>query len=75
MLPMHYSYTGPKMVAGDFNKDGQMDVWVCGNALSSPVIYLAKGEGFTQQKLPAPPVFPQSNQALRLHRRIAGHQW
>ncbi|MGX7686575.1 VCBS repeat-containing protein [Flectobacillus roseus] len=59
MLPMHYSYTGPKMVAGDFNKDGQMDVWVCGNASSSPVIYLAKGEGFTQQKLSAPPVFQQ----------------
>ena len=31
MLPMQYSYSGPKMAVGDINKDGINDVFICGN--------------------------------------------
>lgn len=31
MLPMQYSYTGPKMAVGDVNMDGVEDVFICGN--------------------------------------------
>ncbi len=31
MLPMQYSYSGPKMAVGDINMDGIEDVFICGN--------------------------------------------
>ena len=31
MLPMQYSYSGPKMAVGDVNLDGMEDVFICGN--------------------------------------------
>lgn len=31
MLPMQYSYSGPKMAVGDVNMDGIEEVFICGN--------------------------------------------
>ena len=51
MLPMQYSYTGPRMAIGDVNGDGKPDTFVCGTSESPGVLLLENGAGFAQTAL------------------------
>lgn len=41
MLPMQYSYTGPKMAVSDVNMDGIEDAFICGNKETKGLFYLS----------------------------------
>ena len=49
MLPMQYSYTGPRIAVGDVNADGRADAYVCGTPQSPGTLLLNTGTGFTAQ--------------------------
>ncbi|MBO0931126.1 VCBS repeat-containing protein [Fibrella aquatilis] len=49
MLPMQYSYTGPRMAVGDVNGDGTPDVFVCGTP-EKPGALLVSGEQRVEQR-------------------------
>lgn len=40
MLPMHYSYTGPRIAVGDVNMDGQNDAYICGTSAKAGSLLL-----------------------------------
>ena len=52
MLPMQYSYTGPRMAVGDVNEDGQPDAFVCGTPAMPGTLLLNKGTAFAKTALP-----------------------
>ncbi|MBO0938012.1 VCBS repeat-containing protein [Fibrella sp. HMF5335] len=62
MLPMQYSYTGPRMAVGDINGDGVSDAFVCGTPEKPGAVLLgmkpqngvttAQETRFTQTTLP-----------------------
>ncbi len=52
LLPMHYSYAGPRLAVGDANGDGQDDVFACGTPTQPGTLFLRKADGFVPQPLP-----------------------
>ncbi len=51
MLPMQYSYTGPRMAVGDVNGDGKPDAYVCGTPEKPGTLLLNQETGFITQPL------------------------
>ena len=49
MLPMQYSYTGPRMAVGDVNGDGTPDAYVCGTPQKPGTLLLGTATGFITQ--------------------------
>ncbi|RAK02203.1 VCBS repeat protein [Larkinella arboricola] len=47
LLPMQYSYAGPRMAVGDINADGQPDVFVCGTTQQPGRFFRQTSAGFT----------------------------
>ncbi|MBC8110265.1 MAG: VCBS repeat-containing protein, partial [Verrucomicrobia bacterium] len=46
LLPMHYSFSGPKMAKADVNKDGKEDVFICGTQEKPGLLLLQTADGF-----------------------------
>lgn len=55
MLPMQYSYAGPRLAVGDVTGDGQDDAYVCGTPEKPGTLLTHKGTGFTLSPLPVAP--------------------
>ncbi|MBC8151324.1 MAG: VCBS repeat-containing protein, partial [Bacteroidetes bacterium] len=52
MLPMQYSYAGPRLAVGDIDGDGLPDAYVCGTREQPGALLLRRGNTFTRQLLP-----------------------
>jgi hypothetical protein len=48
LLPYQYSYSGPKMAAGDINQDGRMDFYVCGPKGQAGALWIQKANATFQ---------------------------
>lgn len=53
MLPMQYSYAGPRLAVGDANGDGLPDAYVCGTPDQPGTLFIRADIGFTKQSMPA----------------------
>lgn len=64
MLPMQYSYTGPRMAVGDVNGDGLPDAFVCGTPEKPGTLLINSGAGFTTTPLPPAAALRKNTAAL-----------
>ncbi|MFD1143835.1 VCBS repeat-containing protein [Larkinella insperata] len=51
LLPMQYSYSGPRMAVGDIDGDGRQDVFVCGTPQQPGRFFRQTTAGFTPAQL------------------------
>ena len=64
MLPMQYSFSGPRIATGDINGDEQPDAFVCGTPESPGMLLLAQNGSFTEQRLPTAPLRTNTSAVL-----------
>ena len=64
LLPNMISYAGPKMAKADINKDGLMDVFICGTTKQAGAIFIqTKSKQFEKMNQPALQNLPETEQA------------
>jgi len=51
MLPMHYSYTGPRLAVGDINGDGEQDAYASGTPEQPGTLLVQKQGIFHQEQI------------------------
>ena len=67
LLPNMISYAGPKMAKADINKDGLMDVFICGTAKQAGALFIqTKNKQFEKMDQPSLQNLPEAEQTAAI---------